>query len=99
MAEEKGYNGEDVYSISGGNPFYVTEILSSYSLGVPESIKDAIISAYNRSGERTRQIWDLLSVIPSAFEIKYLEKLEPLYATAIESCLELQIIIQKEGFI
>ena len=24
MAEEKGYDGEDVYNISGGNPFYVT---------------------------------------------------------------------------
>ncbi|HEY0750356.1 MAG TPA: AAA family ATPase, partial [Chitinophagaceae bacterium] len=26
MAVEKGYCGEDVYSITGGNPFYVTEI-------------------------------------------------------------------------
>ncbi len=37
MAEEKGYNGEDVYSISGGNPFYVNEILASYSPGVPDN--------------------------------------------------------------
>ena len=93
MAERKGYDGENVYTIAGGNPFYVTEILSSYSLGVPDSIKDAILSAYNRTDEKARQIWDLLSVIPSGCEIKYLEKLEPSYASAIESSLSNQILI------
>ena len=29
LAAEKGYNGQDVYTISGGNPFYVNEILAS----------------------------------------------------------------------
>ena len=40
MAIDRGYNGEDVFAISGGNPFYVNEILASYSPGVPENIKD-----------------------------------------------------------
>jgi predicted ATPase len=35
MARERGYNGEDVYRITNGNPFYVTEILASYSAGIP----------------------------------------------------------------
>lgn len=99
LAEKKGYNGEEVYSITGGNPFYVTEILSSYSVGVPDSIKDAILSAYNRTDEKAKQVWDLLSVIPSSFEVKYLEKFEPLFASAIESCLNQQILLIRDGFI
>ncbi|MGZ4091100.1 MAG: AAA family ATPase, partial [Bacteroidia bacterium] len=99
MGEERGYKGEDVYSISGGNPFYVNEILSSYSLGVPDNIKDSIISAYNRQEERAKQVWELLSVVPASFEIKYLEKMEPLYSTAIERCLESKILIIDEGHI
>src|SRR5204863_4551384 len=39
LADEKGYNGEDVYTISGGNPFYVSEMLASYSPGVPSNVK------------------------------------------------------------
>src|SRR6185503_3338033 len=66
MAGEKGYNGEDVYSISGGNPFYVNEILASYSQGVPDNVKDSILSSYNRQEERTKQVWELLSVIPAS---------------------------------
>jgi DNA-binding CsgD family transcriptional regulator len=97
MAAEKGYNGKDVYNISGGNPFYVNEILASYSLGVPDNIVNAILSTYNRGEEKTRQIWDLLSVIPAGFEITYLEKLEPQYAAAIEKCVEKKLLIINDG--
>lgn len=99
MAEEKGFNGDEVYGIAGGNPFYVTEILSSYSLGVPESIRDAILSAYHRTEEDTREVWDFLSVIPTSFEIKYIEKFDPYCALAIENCLHHHILIIQDGFI
>ena len=83
MAAEKGYSGEDVYSISGGNPFYVNEILSSYSVGIPDNIRDAVISVYNRQEDMTKRVWEVLSVVPDRFEIKYLEKMEPQLAAAI----------------
>ncbi|MBC7849912.1 MAG: AAA family ATPase [Chitinophagaceae bacterium] len=97
LAAEKGYSGDDVYKISAGNPFYVTEILASYSEGVPDNIKNAILSSYNRTPERTRRIWDLLSVIPIAFEIAYLEKIEPHYKAAITDCVDKRILIVSEG--
>ncbi|MEO6000997.1 MAG: AAA family ATPase [Chitinophagaceae bacterium] len=99
MAEEKGYSGENVYSISGGNPFYVNEILASYSLGVPDNIKDSILSVYNRQERETKHVWQILSVLPTGFEVKYLEMVEPLYATAVERCLESKILILKDGLI
>jgi hypothetical protein len=99
MTEEKGYKGEDVYKISEGNPFYVNEILASYSLGVPDNIKDSVLSSYNRLDEDTRHVWQVLSVIPNGFEINYLEKMEPSYAASIHNCLDLQILIPKNGLI
>ena len=99
MAAEKGYRGEDVYSITGGNPFYVNEILSSYSLGIPDNIKDAILSVYNRQEEMTKQVWEILSVIPDSFEIKYLEKMAPVYARAIDRSLETRILVMQGGYI
>jgi ATP/maltotriose-dependent transcriptional regulator MalT len=99
MAGEKGYSGGDVYAISGGNPFYVNEILASYSPGVPDNVKDSILSIYNRLDEKTKQVWQILSVMPTGFEIKYLEKMEPCYAQAIETCLDAKILIPKNGLI
>jgi len=99
MAIEKGYKGEDVYSISAGNPFYVNEILASYSAGVPDNIKDSILSSYNRLDEKTKQVWQILSVLPTGLEIKYLEKMEPSYSTTIHSGIDLKILILKENLI
>ncbi len=99
LAVEKGYSGEDVYSISGGNPFYVHEILASYSQGVPENVKDSILSVFNRLDEMTRRVWELLSVLPTGFEIEYLEKIEPTYAAAIENCLDFKILVLKKRLI
>ena len=97
LAGEKGYNGEDVFSISGGNPFYVNEILASYSPGIPDNIKDSILSVYNRQDEKTKRIWEILSILPTGLESKFLQKTEPGYAPAIEKSLDSKILILKEG--
>ena len=49
--------------------------------------------------EKTKHVWQILSVLPTAFEIKYLEKMEPSYATAIENYLDLKILILDKGLI
>ncbi len=96
LAAEKGYKGEDVYSISGGNPFYVNEILASYSTGVPDNIKDAVLSVYNRLPGNTKEIWDIMSVLPTGLEAKYLEKIAPQYEAAIEYCLNMRILVMND---
>ncbi len=97
MALAKGYNPEDVYSISGGNPFYVNEILASYSPGVPENIKDSILSIYPRQHEKIKQVWDLLSILPTGLDIQYFEKMDPLYVAAVHESLHTTILVLKES--
>lgn len=99
LATDKGYSGEDVYSISGGNPFYVNEILASYSPGIPENIKDSILAVHNRQDEKTRYIWDVLSMLPTGLETKYLYKIDPRYEDAIENSLESRILIINNGLL
>ena len=96
MAEKKGYNGEDVYSISGGNPFYVNEILASYSVGVPDNIKDAILSIYNRQDKKTKYVWEILSILPTGFGRKYFEKTEPSYAASVQISLDAAILVLRD---
>jgi len=95
MAEEKGRNADNVYSISGGNPFYVNEILASYSPGVPDNIKDAILSVYNRQEEGTRNAWELFSIIPEGLEINRFAKIKSLWDEPLDHCFALKIIIIK----
>jgi len=95
LAEEKGYDAENVYNISGGNPFYVNEILASYSLSVPDNIKDAILSVYNRQGEGTKNVWQIFSVIPEGLEISRFAKIKSSWDEVMDHCFALKIIIIK----
>jgi DNA-binding CsgD family transcriptional regulator len=95
LADEKGYNGENVYSISGGNPFYVNEILASYSRGVPDNVKDSVLSVYNRLEEEAKNVWQLLSVIPEGLEITRLYKIDHFWHEAIGNCIAIRILLIK----
>ncbi|HEU5167065.1 MAG TPA: AAA family ATPase [Chitinophagaceae bacterium] len=95
MAEERGYKGEDVFSISGGNPFYVTEILASYSPGVPDNIKDAILSVYLQQEKGTKTAWEICSVIPEGLEINRFAKIKSSLDAEMDHCFALRIIIVK----
>jgi len=95
MASDKGYNGEDVFNISGGNPFYVNEILASYSPGVPDNIKDSILDVYNRQEEGTKFAWQICSVIPEGLEINRFAKLKSSWDEGMDHCFALKIIIVK----
>lgn len=95
MAVEKGYDAENVYNISGGNPFYVTEILASYSTGVPDNIKDSILSVYNRQEKGTKNAWEISSVIPEGLEVNRFAIMKSLWDEGMDHCFALNIIVIK----
>lgn len=97
MATQKGYSGEDVYNISGGNPFYVNEILASYSPGVPDNIKDSILSVYERQQEGTKNAWQIWSVMPEGLEVERVAKIKSALGRAIDHCFAISVIIVQNG--
>jgi ATP/maltotriose-dependent transcriptional regulator MalT len=87
MAAVKGYSGEDVYNISGGIPFYVNEILASYSPGIPRNIKDAVLAIYQRTVGLKKELWELFAVAPHGIELGLLEKITPHYSDCLDQCI------------
>lgn len=100
LARRVGYNGEEIFRITGGNPFYVNEILASYSPGIPENIKDSILSVFYRLDDsRVRELWELMSVMPNRIESWLMDLLEPDYAQIADTCFRKGIFIAKEQYI
>lgn len=95
LAEEKGFDPVNVYNISGGNPFYVNEILASYSPGVPDNIKDSILAVYDRQDEGTKNAWRICSVIPEGLEISRFAKIKASWDEGMDHCFALKIIVIK----
>ncbi|MDD7939129.1 AAA family ATPase [Actinomycetospora lutea] len=62
-----------LYRLTGGNPFYVSEVLATADAGadvaVPATVVDAVLARAHRLDERTRGALDQLAVVPGAVEL------------------------------
>ncbi len=73
-----GHVDDEIYRITGGNPFFVTELLAcredSYE-SVPASVKDAVGSRLNRLAPVEREFLETISVIPGSVPRRVLQPL------------------------
>ena len=75
MARRKGRTAEGVHALTGGNPFFVTEILASRTTVVPASIREAVFARATRLSAEARCLLDLVAVVPGKMECVLLETL------------------------
>src|SRR6266568_239324 len=45
LAHQRHQSVEQLYTITGGNPFFVTEVLASDTSGIPMTVRDAVLGA------------------------------------------------------
>ena len=99
LAVQKGYaSGDRLYALTGGNPFYVTEILASYSPGIPERVKDSVLAVFHARADAIRAMWEFLSILPtSRIELNIAKRIESDFAHALDACIASGVIVSKPG--
>ena len=84
---------EAVYSLTGGNPFFVHEVLASDLVGhVPSSVVDLVLSRLRRLDERGRDAVEQLSVITSTIDRALVDRLVPGGFGSLASAEELGLL-------
>ena len=63
LAGEHGVDPGELFRITGGNPFYVTEILDAGWPSVPPTVRDAVGARLARSSPATRRVVEAAAVI------------------------------------
>jgi DNA-binding CsgD family transcriptional regulator len=63
LASGRDVDGGELYRITGGNPFYVSEILEAGWPSVPPTVRDAVGARLARSGPGTRRVVESAAVI------------------------------------
>src|SRR5260370_19213966 len=48
---------------TGGNPFFVTEVLASGTSGIPATVRDAVLARASRLSAKARKLLDAAAVI------------------------------------
>jgi len=57
-----------VYRRTGGNPFFVTEVVAGASEGVPDSVRDAVLAGLARLADRERSALETLACVPGRID-------------------------------
>ena len=87
LAERAGRPFEDLHSVTGGNPFFVTEALASKQPGVPVTVSDAVLSRSARLSPASRAVLELVSVVPARAEMWLLNDTISPDMVALEECV------------
>ena len=78
LALESGRVSDDLYRVTAGNPFFVTELLAAASEdagSVPDSIRDAVWSRLSRMTPGERDVLEMISIVPGTMELGLIKAL------------------------
>ena len=85
VASLAGDDDQDVFAATGGNPFYVTELLASRgSDDVPRSVSTAVLARASRLDDASRRLVELVSVVPNRVSTAVLDAVMPGWPAAAE---------------
>jgi DNA-binding CsgD family transcriptional regulator len=84
LALAAGRSAADLHRVTGGNPFFVTEVLAGDHGSVPPSVRDAVLARLGKLSPTAREIALWVSLVPQEIERELLAQLVALDAAAID---------------
>jgi DNA-binding CsgD family transcriptional regulator len=98
LAEPHGVDGDALYRATGGNPFFVSEVLAAGGLGdVPQTVRDAVLARASRLGEQARSLLDVASLFPLHAESWLLETLAGDAMDGLDACVGSGMLTSQVG--
>ena len=68
MVKDPRRSASHIFQLTGGNPFFVRELLAVSSCSVPETVRDAILARLMYCSPAARQVAELVSLLPGRTE-------------------------------
>ena len=96
LAESHGVDGADLHLRTGGNPFFVTEVLASGE-DMPETVRDAVLARAARLTPPARALLDAVAIAPTHSELSVLEQSAPDALPALDECLASGMLVETSG--
>ena len=87
LATRHDVDASELYRLTGGNPFFVTETLAGPAAGIPETVRDAVLARVSRLPGPAQGLLEAVAVGSRPTELWLLEALAPDELPALEACL------------
>jgi len=83
----------EVYQWTGGNSFYVTEVLAAGSERVPATVRDAVLARVSRLSRTGREVLAAAAVLGRRFEMGLLVEASGQSLAAVGECLDRGMLV------
>ena len=97
LAGERDIDVAELHRRTGGNPFFVTEVLAAGSLDVPATVRDAVLTRAARLRPSARAILDAAAVAGPRIEAWLLQDLTAAESASVEECLATGVLRANDG--
>ena len=87
LARPLGVDAGALYARTGGNPFFVTEVLASGGGAIPPTVRDAVLARAARLDETGRGLLDAVAVVTQRAELWLLGEIAGDALAALDGCI------------
>ena len=87
LAAPAGIDGRKLHARTGGNPFFVTEVLATGGEEIPETVRDAVLARAARLDDDARVLLEAVAVVPDRAELWLLDALGELVSSRVDQCV------------
>ncbi len=88
LAAPHGIDSRELHAKTGGNPFFVTEVLASGSADVPDTVRDAVLARVARLTPAACELLDAVAIVPQRTELWLLEAIAGDLESSLDACLD-----------
>ncbi|HTU84305.1 MAG TPA: AAA family ATPase [Solirubrobacteraceae bacterium] len=87
LAEPHGLDPAELYGRTGGNPFFVTEVLATGGERLPDTVRDAVLARAARLSDPAQRLLDAVAIVPGQAELWLLQALAGDLVRYLDECL------------
>jgi DNA-binding CsgD family transcriptional regulator/tetratricopeptide (TPR) repeat protein len=88
MASGAAVDPVELYRVTTGNPFFVTETLAEPSAEVAMTVRDAVMARARHLGAEARRALEVVAITPGGVEIALVERLSGASVDDLDACIE-----------
>ena len=93
LADRIDLDAARLHAATGGNPFFVTEVLANPDAAVPATVRDAVVARADRLAAGARDVLDLAAIVPRAIDPSLIAAVLAPSVEAIDECLTNGLLI------
>ena len=93
LAAGSGLEPAELFRLTGGNPFYVTEVIRGGTRDVPASARDAVLARVARLGDSARAVLDAAALLGTRLDLPVLRAAVDCPGPALDELLDSGLLV------